>query len=74
MKTILTTIAIAIIALSSCATHKQTSEEVSWQAFCEEYGYSLNDNSSEVINKYLDTWRGSVTEEAALTAAGVELF
>lgn len=42
-----------------------TSEEISWIEFCKAKGYDVNDNSEQVVNEFLDTWRGSVEEERA---------
>lgn len=44
---------------------KLTSEEISWIEFCKAKGYDVNDNSEEIVNEFLDTWRGSVEEEKA---------
>ena len=48
--------------------------EISWSAFCAARGYDLNDNTYPAINEYLDTWCGSVDEEAAFIKAGVEPY
>lgn len=79
MKKIILTLAIlAACTLAGCKTNKQAMlnhrEYISWMAFCAERGYNINDNSSETINDYLDTWRGSVDEENALIKAGVEPY
>lgn len=41
------------------------SAEISWIEFCKAKGYDVNDNSEEIVNEFLDTWRGSVEEEKA---------
>lgn len=48
--------------------------EISWSSFCAARGYDLNDNTYQATNEYLDTWCGSVDEEAALIEAGVEPY
>lgn len=71
------TILFATAIMAACSTQPkatQTSiEETSWTAFCAARGYNINDNSSETINEYLDTWCGSVAEEQAFIKAGIEL-
>lgn len=47
---------------------------ISWAAFCAARGYDLNDNTYQATNEYLDTWCGSVDEEAAFIAAGVKPY
>ncbi len=47
--------------------------EISWSSFCAARGYDLNDNTYQATNEYLDTWCGSVDEEAAFIEAG-QLF
>lgn len=41
-------------------------EEISWIKFCESRGYEVSTDDPDVIDEYLDTWRGSTEEEAAL--------
>lgn len=41
------------------------SVEISWIEFCKAKGYDVNDNREEIVNEFLDTWRGSVEEERA---------
>lgn len=41
------------------------SEEISWIEFCKARGYDVNDDSEEIVNEFLDSWRGSVEEERA---------
>lgn len=48
--------------------------ELSWSAFCAARGYAHDDNTYQATNEYLDTWCGSVDEEAAFIAAGVEPY
>ncbi|WP_288880477.1 hypothetical protein [uncultured Bacteroides sp.] len=64
--------------LTGCKSNKvaleQLRADVSWSAFCAARGYDINDNTYPVINEYLDTWCGSVDEEAALIEAGVEPY
>lgn len=74
------TIIFAFMAalLTGCKSNKvaleQLRADVSWSAFCAARGYDINDNTYPVINEYLDTWCGSVDEEAALIEAGVEPY
>lgn len=74
-------IALALLLaglLSGCKASQSLPErqnyEFSWAAFCDARGYDVADRSEEVCDEYLDTWRGSVEEDAALIAAGVEPF
>lgn len=77
MKRIILTLAI-VAALTSCKSQQamldQRRAEISWNAFCDAHGYDRNDNTYQTTNEYLDTWCGSVNEEAALIAAGVEPY
>lgn len=77
MNKIILTIAIAAI-LTGCNSLQtsldQHRAEISWSAFCNARGYDINDNTYQTTNEYLDTWRGSVEEEAAFIAAGVEPY
>lgn len=50
-----------------------TSEDISWIEFCKARGYDVLDESPETVNEYLDTWCGSVEEEAALNAFEAEV-
>lgn len=50
-----------------------TSEEISWVEFCKYNGYDVHTEDDEIINEFLDTWRGSTVEEEALTRQGVEV-
>lgn len=74
------TIALALVALlltgckSSQATLDSLRAEISWSSFCAARGYDLNDNTYQATNEYLDTWCGSVDEEAAFIKAGVEPY
>lgn len=73
-----------IAALSACSSPKTTyagrelldkqRTEISWSAFCAVRGYDINDNTYQATNEYLDTWCGSVDEEAAFIAAGIEPY
>lgn len=76
MKTILLTIAVAVILLTSgcTATKPSHAAELSWEMFCHARGYDIHNNTDQAINEYLDTWRGSAEEEVALLNAGVEPF
>lgn len=73
-------IAIATALLTGCTSTKLASvsenerAEISWNAFCDARGYDRADNTYTAINEYLDTWCGSVEEEAAFIAAGVEPY
>lgn len=70
--------AFMAVLLTGCKSNKvaleQLRADVSWSAFCAARGYDINDNTYPVINEYLDTWCGSVDEEAALIEAGVEPY
>lgn len=77
MKKATIAIVLATVLLAGCTTNKVTLDnlraEISWQAFCAARGYNLDDNSANTIEEYLDTWCGSVEEEAALEANHVNL-
>lgn len=76
MKKAILTLAITAASLTGCKTNQvaldQHRADISWSAFCAARGYDLNDNTSQATNEYLDTWCGSIDEEAAFIAAGVE--
>lgn len=78
MKKVTITLALVAALLTGCKSNKvaleQLRADVSWSAFCAARGYDINDNTYPVINEYLDTWCGSVYEEAALIEAGVEPY
>lgn len=72
------TLAIAIAAaltLGSCTTSQpalyKRRAETSWAAFCTARGYNPQ---ADHADEYLDTWRGSAEEEAALSEAGLQTF
>lgn len=44
-----------------------TPEEISWIEFCKVNGYDSHTDNDEIINEFLDSWRGSSEEEAALS-------
>lgn len=72
-------LALAIVAtLTGCKSQQAVLDkrraEISWAAFCTTRGYDLNDNTYQATNEYLDAWCGSVEEEAAFIAAGVEPY
>lgn len=77
MKKIILTLAI-VVALSGCKSNQvaldEMRAEISWSAFCAARGYAHDDNTYQATNEYLDTWCGSVEEEAAFIAAGVEPY
>jgi hypothetical protein len=73
-KIIFTLIALAAVTVLDGCSATKTAEELSWQAFCQARGYELSDQSADVVNEYLDTWRGTAAEEAALDAANVQPF
>jgi hypothetical protein len=77
MKKIILVLAI-VAALASCKSQQEALEarraEISWSAFCAARGYALDDNTYQATNEYLDTWCGSVDEEAAFISAGVEPY
>lgn len=78
MKKVTITLALVAALLTGCKSNKvaleQLRADVSWSAFCAARGYDINDNTYPVINEYLDTWCGSVDEEAAFIEAGVEPY
>ncbi len=78
MKKVTITLTLVAVLLTGCKSNKvaleQLRADVSWSAFCAARGYDINDNTYPVINEYLDTWCGSVDEEAALIEAGVEPY
>lgn len=77
MKKIILALAI-VAALTSCKSQQEALEArravISWSAFCAARGYALDDNTYQATNEYLDTWCGSVDEEAAFIAAGVKPY
>ena len=78
MKKYIITLALATALLTGCTSNKVALEnlrgEISWNAFCDARGYDRTDNTYSAVNEYLDTWCGSVDEEAALIEAGAEPF
>lgn len=78
MKKIILTISIVAALLTSCKSQQEALDarraEISWSAFCSARGYALDDNTYQATNEYLDTWCGSVDEEAAFIAAGVKPY
>lgn len=74
------TFVLALVAmhLTGCKSSQASLDclraEISWSSFCAARGYDLNDNTYQATNEYLDTWCGSVDEEAALIEAGVEPY
>lgn len=71
-------LATALQTQTGCTSNKVALDnlrgEISWNAFCDARGYDRNDNTYTAVNEYLDTWCGSVDEEAALIEAGVEPY
>ncbi len=66
----ITGIAVAMLMGAGVLWHEPekpqpTSEEISWNEFCKARGYDNTTTDEEVINEFLDTWRGSVEEERA---------
>ena len=78
MKKYIITLALASALLTGCSSNKVALDnlrgEISWNAFCDARGYDRADNTYSAVNEYLDTWCGSVDEEAALIEAGVEPY
>ncbi|ROS79767.1 hypothetical protein EEL34_15330 [Muribaculaceae bacterium Isolate-039 (Harlan)] len=78
MKKYIITLALATALLTGCSSNKVALDnlrgEISWNAFCDARGYDRADNTYSAVNEYLDTWCGSVDEEAALIEAGVEPY
>ena len=50
-----------------------SAQEISWVEFCKARHYDPHTEDEEIINEFLDTWRGSTVEEEALTRQGVEI-
>lgn len=77
MKKIILTLSI-VATLIGCKSQQEVLDEqranISWAAFCAARGYQLDDNTYMATNEYLDTWCGSVEEEEAFIAAGVEPY
>lgn len=73
MKTLILSIAAALLLSSSIATTTATQDTqaeayaASWAAYCAEYGINAEALTAGDVDNYLDTWRGSVDEENALT-------
>lgn len=73
MKTLILSFAAALLLSSSIATttaKQDTQTEAyaaSWAAYCAEYGINADTPTADDVDNYLDTWRGSVDEEKALT-------
>lgn len=70
---------LAIVdAITGCKSQQSMLDEqryeISWNAFCDARGYDRNDNTYLTVNEYFDTWCGSVEEEEALIAAGIEPY
>ncbi|MBD5339373.1 MAG: hypothetical protein HDR98_09705 [Bacteroides sp.] len=70
--TILGACAAAIIAVASVDDVPETDQpvtltpaELSWVEFCRHKGYDPQTRQVEIIDEFLDTWRGSVEEEQA---------
>lgn len=78
MKTATFIFAVIAVVLAGCKSSQATLDnrraEISWSSFCAARGYDLNDNTYQATNDYLDTWCGSVDEEAAFIEAGVEPY
>lgn len=78
MKKYILILSLATVLLTGCKTNKVALDnlraEISWNAFCDARGYDRNDNTYQATNEYLDTWCGSVDEEAAFIKAGVEPY
>lgn len=80
MKKYIITLALATAMLTDCTSTKLVAVsdnergEISWNAFCDARGYDRADNTYSAVNEYLDTWCGSVDEEAAFIKAGVEPY
>ena len=78
MKKVTITLALVAALLTGCKSTQASLDslraEISWSSFCAARGYDLNDNTYQATNEYLDTWCGSVDEEAAFIEAGVEPY
>lgn len=69
---------LALLLLTGCnSTQKATDlserPEISWEVFQKVKGYKSTKSHTELLNEYLDTWRGSVEEEKAFIDLGIEL-
>lgn len=78
MKKVTIIFAFMAVLLTGCKSTQASLDslraEISWSSFCAARGYDLNDNTYQATNEYLDTWCGSVDEEAAFIEAGVEPY
>lgn len=78
MKKVTITLAFVALLFTGCKSTQASLDslraEISWSSFCAARGYDLNDNTYQATNEYLDTWCGSVDEEAAFIEAGVEPY
>lgn len=78
MKKVTITLVLVAALFTGCKSQQaalnELRNEISWSAFCAARGYDINDNTYPAINEYLDTWCGSVDEEAAFIKAGVEPY
>lgn len=78
MKKVTITLAFVALLFTGCKSTQASLDslraEISWSSFCAARGYDLNDYTYQATNEYLDTWCGSVDEEAAFIEAGVEPY
>ena len=69
---------LALFLFVGCTSTKQGTQlperpEISWEVFQKIKGYKSTKTHDELVNEYLDTWRGSVEEEKAFMDLGIEL-
>ncbi|MCH5234511.1 MAG: hypothetical protein J1E16_04395 [Muribaculaceae bacterium] len=69
---------VIILLLTSCSATKQETQlperpEISWEIFQKLKGCKSTKSHAELLNEYLDTWRGSAEEEKAFMDLGLEL-
>lgn len=70
--------ALGLLTLAGCTSTKKDytlSEraEISWEVFQKVKGCKSTKSHEELVNEYLDTWRGSMEEEKAFMDLGIEL-
>lgn len=58
----------ACIAAAAALESRRDTNFDSWRAYCDTYGYRYDTTDEDAITYFLDVWRGSVEEEAALAA------
>lgn len=70
---------LALVLLAGCSSSSQETNiperpELSWEIFMKVKGHKSTKNREELVNEYLDTWRGSIEEEKAFIDLGVQPY